>query len=202
MAEKSADLEHLEWAVESRARNQRCAVSLLRLFVEHEARWKTKKWARAAQDLLSVSFSLWRAAFLADKKGQRAAVFSNGVEFLEKIIEDNAISYIQDRKCKNWTFNYYTRTARASLTQLAQHWPDQVSPYAGNQRTATQRWDYCQDLLQDAVARFEVLATELQTRDDAATKAQQRKAAARKRKKMSREVTLAARTHNQNNASG
>src|SRR6266436_4940320 len=102
-------LEHLEWAVESRARNQRCAVRLLRLFMEYEEQWKTQRWARAAQDLLSVSFSLWRAAFLADKTAKRAAVFSHATDFLEKIIEDNAISYLQDRKCNEWTFNYYTR---------------------------------------------------------------------------------------------
>jgi hypothetical protein len=33
---KSKKLRHLEWAVESRARNQRSAVRLLSLFTEYE----------------------------------------------------------------------------------------------------------------------------------------------------------------------
>ena len=95
-------IQHLRWAVESRARNQRSSVALLSLFMEYEAQWKTSHWARAAQDLLAVSFSLWRAAFLADKTAKRIAVVSHATEFLEKIVEDNAISYVQDRKCNEW----------------------------------------------------------------------------------------------------
>jgi len=151
-------LEHLEWAVESRARNQRCSVRLLRLFIEFEDQWKTQRWARAAQDLLSVSFSLWRAAFLADKTAKRTAVFSHATDFLEKIIEDNAISYLQDRKCNEWTFNYYTRNARAALETLSKYWPKQVSAYAGKKRTPTERWRYCQELLDATVNNFEVTA--------------------------------------------
>jgi hypothetical protein len=190
---QSTKLRHLEWAVESRARNQRCAVGLLRLFTEYEDQWKTQKWSRAAQDLLSVSFSLWRAAFLADKSGQRRAVFSDAMEFLEKIIEDNAISYAQDRKCKEWTFNYYTRNARASLEMLVKYWPEQVSAYAGRKRTSTERWDYCQELLGNAVTQFEKLAREMRARRVARTQAKEIRLAAKRRKSMSRKITLAAR---------
>jgi hypothetical protein len=192
-----AKVTHLEWAVRSRARNQQCALRLFTLFEQHEKQWKTMKWARAAQDLLAVSFSLWRAAFLADKSGQRTAVFSDAKEFLEKIIEDNTISYSQDRKCKEWTFNYYTRNARSSLQVLARFWPDQVAEYTGRKRTPTERWEYCQQLLENAVAEFEATAFNLQAATTAAREARAKKsaarAAARNRKNRSRKITLAAR---------
>jgi hypothetical protein len=80
----TSKIKHLSWAVESRAKNQRSAVKLYRLFSEHEEHWKSKSMSVAAQSLLSVSFSLWRAAFLADKTAKRAAVFSHAKIFLEK----------------------------------------------------------------------------------------------------------------------
>src|ERR1700733_7920587 len=172
-----AKLEHLRWAVNSRARNQSCAVQLLTLFRQHEARWKTKKWSGAAQDLLSVSFSLWRAAFLADKTGQRSEVLDDAIEFLENIIEDNAISYPQDKRSKEWTFNYYTRNARAALENLHRFWPELVPEYEGKKRNARQRWEYCQELLQVAVAGFEATALEENTRAGAAQQKKERRKA-------------------------
>src|SRR3569833_1345530 len=120
----SQKMQHLEWAVQARTRNQQSALRLLRLFEEHADQWKTTKWARAAHALLSASFSLWRAAFLADKSGLRDMVFSQAREFLERIVEDNAISYTQDRKSREWTFDYYSRNARSSLEILAKYWPE------------------------------------------------------------------------------
>jgi hypothetical protein len=189
----AAKLRHLEWAVESRARNQRCAVRLLRLFKEHEEQWKTSRWARAAQDLLSVSFSLWRAAFLADKTARRAAVFSDATDFLEKIVEDNAISYPQDRKCREWTFNYYTRNARASLQTLHEYWSENVPAYVGEKRAPTKRWEYCQELLDVAVACFEAAAQDLQAKANTTKHAKDVRLAAKVRRRKSREITLAKR---------
>ena len=186
-------IEHLSWSVDSRYRNQKCAVRLLALFMEHEELWKTRTWARAAQDLLAVSFSLWRAAFLADKTAKRVAVFSHGTDFLEKIIEDNAISYVQDRKSNEWTFNYYTRNARSALEMLHQYWPSQVPKYVGKKRTPVERWDYCQDLLDQAVTGFENEAQRIEANEKAAAEKRERRVAAKARRAKSRSVTLATR---------
>ena len=190
---KEEKLAHFEWAIKSRTDNQTCAVRLLRLFLEHEDQWKTKKWAFAAQELLSVSFSLWRAAFLADKTAKRSAVFSHGLEFLEKIIEDNAISFGQDRKCNEWTFNYYTRNARAALESLHRKWPSQVGAYHVEKLTPTKRWRYCQGLLDAAVVNFEALAKELKSKVTLKAEARVRRSFVKAKKRRSREVTLAAR---------
>lgn len=143
----SADkLEHLEWAIERRAANQRSCLKLLKLFVEHPQIWKTKRFSFAAQDLVAVGFSLWRAAFLAERTGKREAVFGDAKEFLGRMIEDNSIAYPQDKLLREWTFNYYTRSARFTLQNLADGWPEAVEEYATGTRTPTDRWDYCQGL--------------------------------------------------------
>ncbi len=193
MATKKEKVKHLQWAVESRARNQRCAVRLLGIFLEYEDEWKTQRWARAAQDLLSVSFSLWRAAFLADKTAHRTAVFSDGVEFLERVIEDNAISYPQDRRCKEWTFNYYIRNARAALEVLAKHWPDQVPQYESAKLSPTNRWEYYQGVLDEAVARFETAVRDKRSRVAEQRTARETRLVAKALRRKSREVTLALR---------
>jgi hypothetical protein len=190
---QSIKLEHLQWAIESRAQNQRCAVRLLRLFMEYEEQWKTKRWAGAAQELLSVSFSLWRAAFLADKTAKRAAVFSHATNFLEKIIEDNAISYVQDRQCNEWTFNYYTRNARTALETLNKSWPEQVRVWARQTRAPTERWRYCQALLDGAVEQFEVAARALQAKRNSKEKTKERRLASKARRRKVREITFASR---------
>src|SRR5271168_3806411 len=41
------------------------------LFELYDDFWKGKEAAKAAQDLVAVAFSLWRAAFLAEKSGKR-----------------------------------------------------------------------------------------------------------------------------------
>ena len=190
-------IQHLRWAVESRARNQRSSVALLSLFMEYEAQWKTSHWARAAQDLLAVSFSLWRAAFLADKTAKRIAVVSHATEFLEKIVEDNAISYVQDRKCNEWTFNYYTRNARAALVNLNKYWPTEVPKYQGKIRNPVERWDYCQDLLDKAVEGFEKNANSMLAKKEATNKTMEVRAAAKTRKTKSRSITIAGRNKEQ-----
>ena len=148
-------LAHYEWAVETTLQEPSVFVRLLRLFEKYETIWITKKYSRAAQDLFSVAFSLWRAAFLAEKKSARKKVFADGKKFLEAIIQNNAIGYIQDYGSREWTFNYYTRNARDALENLHEYWGDITPPFEGKKRTAMDRWDYCHELLDQTVKNFE-----------------------------------------------
>jgi hypothetical protein len=193
MTAAQSKLEHLKWAIQSRAKNQDCSLRLLALFEKYEDKWKTRKFSRAAQDLIAVSFSLWRATFLADKTSKRAVVFDHGRAFLEKIIEDNSISYPQDKYSREWTFNYYTRNARSSLQQLANFWKGVVSTYQGKKRSPMDRWDYCQALLDEAVANFEKLLTEQKAKVDRAEEARIARNERRRRRKKVRQLTLASR---------
>jgi hypothetical protein len=165
---------------------------LLTLFETYQDKWKSRRMARAAQNLLSVSFSLWRAAFLADKSGHRTEVFASAMAFLERIVADNAIAYAQDRQCNEWTFNYYTKNASAALQDLATNWPKLLAPYEARTRSPTERWTYCQDSLDKAITAFEGILTAPSPSAAQGQRSATREAA-KQRRKMSREFTLAAK---------
>jgi hypothetical protein len=193
MASAQNKLTHLGWAIQSRAKNQACALRLLALFEKDRDTWKTKKYSRAAQDLIAVSFSLWRAAFLADKTGKRSEVFEHGRIFLERVIEDNSISYPQDKTSREWTFNYYTRNARSSLQELAKFW--EISPaYEGKKRNPEERWDYCQSLLDQNVMRFEALLQKREKRLSERATATQVRQDRKSRRRTVRQMTLKDRS--------
>ena len=193
MAIKKASLEHLEWAISSRARNQISCLNLLKLFEQHEDFWKSKEASKAAQDLVAVAFSLWRAAFLAEKSGKRAEVFAHGRDFLRRIIEDNSIGYGQDKASLEWTFNYYTKTARSSLTILNRYWSE-VPVYKGLTRPARDRWDYCQTLLDESLTNFHIRLTARAVEKKQIAERQKVKVEASQRRAKSRAITLSSRT--------
>lgn len=170
------------------------ALRLLRLFEQNDARWQTKKYSKAAQELSSASFSLWRAAFLADKSGKRTAVFAHSKDFIAKVIEDNAISYPADKSAREWTFNYYTRNARNSLQIISHYWPDVVSKYVGSKMSATERWDYCQDKLDEALGGFERLLDAQAAAKEAKAERSIRRSDTKRKRATVRAMTLASRT--------
>ena len=96
---------HLQWLVDSRTANQNAALKLYTLLCDHSEQMVTKEWFAKAQHLVAACFSLWRAAFLADKGVKRSEVQAHARTFLAKILVDNAITYPQDRSTRNWTFN-------------------------------------------------------------------------------------------------
>jgi hypothetical protein len=194
MSSSDENLDHLAWAIKSRSSNQIYSLRLLTLFSKYDQIWKRKRFARAAQDLTAVAFSLWRAAFLAEKTGKRADVFSHGKSFLQRVIEDNIISYPQDKASREWTFNYYTRNARASLQLLNKYWPEVVPVYEGKKRNATARWEYCQRLLDEAVTGFEKLLHDKKLNEDQAQQAKTVRVERKKRRARVRAITLAERS--------
>ena len=84
--------------------------------------------------------------------------------FLETIIRDNAIGYLQDKKCQEWTFNFYTRNARHTLEHLFKLRPDLVQEYKNATRKPKERWEYCQELLDVALTKFEKAMADEATR--------------------------------------
>jgi hypothetical protein len=115
---------HLKWLVASRSKNQETALRLFKLFEQYPELLKGPALARKAQRLVAACFSLWRAAFLADKTGTRHAVFEDARAFLAKMLVDNAITYPQDRGSREFTFDYYMNNATEALLRFAeQKWP-------------------------------------------------------------------------------
>ena len=152
---------HLQWLVDSRAANQKSALTLLRILDNNiEKIRKNKEHSTRAQLLVAVCFSLWRAAFLADKTGVRETVLQHAQDFLGKMLADNAITYPQDRASKEWTFNYYMNNAKDSLLLLSKQWPnikDILSAYkkvSKNSTLSRRRWDRHQLAFECAVTSF------------------------------------------------
>lgn len=113
---------HLAWLVASRTANQTTALKLFTLLNEHADTIKRREFSSKAQGLVSVCFSLWRAAFLADKGTTRSEVLADARSFLGKMLVDNAITYPQDRNARGWTFNYYMNNATNELARLSEVW--------------------------------------------------------------------------------
>src|SRR6266516_4278201 len=105
MPKEKPDPDHLTWLVENRAANQRVSAKLYRLLRAFPDQARVKSFGVEAQMLISVSFSLWRSAFLSDKTGKFKDTHQGAELFLEEMLMNNAIAYSQDRQSKDWTFN-------------------------------------------------------------------------------------------------
>lgn len=160
---KSDDLgsAHLEWLIQSRMRNQNACLKLFNIFEKYSEEAKAKEFRAASQTLVAVGFSLWRAAFLADKTGQREAVFADARAFLAQLLTNNTINYPQDRASREWTFNYYMTNANDALLRLSGRWSvittvlskyERVTKGTTNSR---RRWNRHQNAFETALDAYE-----------------------------------------------
>lgn len=156
MAEKAEEVtvEHLEWLVRARTRNQTSALKLYGLFDAHPSAINKKPFARQAQHLLAACFSLWRAAFLADGRGNTTAVMEDAKGFLQTLIADNAIAYLQDKNSRGWTFGYYMRNARYALSSLPRWTAVQSVLDSAKSKGRQDRWDKHQKAFEKAMGVF------------------------------------------------
>jgi hypothetical protein len=148
---------HLRWLVDSRTSSQNSALKLFMLLSDHADELKSAGNYAKAQHLASACFSLWRAAFLADRQTKKAETLADAVAFLGKMLIDNAINYPQDRSTRNWTFNFYMSTATSMLLQLSRDWPDVAEVLNAKRKvpkgsTAPQRrWDRTHEAFEKAI---------------------------------------------------
>lgn len=152
---------HIEWLINSRAANQRSSLALHKLLETHfDAIKKSVRRSSKAQNLTAACFSLWRAAFLADKTGIRENVLMDARTFLEKMLTDNAITYPQDRASREWTFNYYVSNAKNCLLSHSEDWPEVESTLSASKKVTKgttapgRRWDRHQAALNVALEAF------------------------------------------------
>jgi hypothetical protein len=151
--------EHLKWLVESRRQNQEVSAHLYELMTPEC--WKSSKFGYDAKTLVSIGFSLWRAAFLADKSGQLKETNAHTIYFLGEMLETNAIAFTQDKKAKGFTFNYYLANVRFRLAEYKIDHPsfnvDARLLKKGKLKnlSPTDRWRAFQKAFSDAVSHFE-----------------------------------------------
>jgi hypothetical protein len=153
------DPRHLKWLVESRRQNQEVSAQLYELMTPEC--WKSDKLGYEAKALASIAFSLWRAAFLADKSGDLEETNEHAIYFLGEMLETNAIAFTQDKKAKGFTFNYYLANVRLRLAEFKQDNPDfdvderLLTRGMLNKIKPADRWRAFQQAFKDAVNHFE-----------------------------------------------
>jgi len=151
--EEAKNIEHLAWAIKSRRRIQSATLQLYELMLSQSA---TTEQRKQMLELAAVAFSLWRAAFLADRKAGTEARTVHAREFVLKMLTDNSIAFAQDRAGRNWTFSYYIDNAYHRLEKLKMSSFPGIGPLVPSTRkvprTARRRWDCLQDGLEVALA--------------------------------------------------
>jgi len=149
---EGGDISHLEWLVESRARNQGASLKLLSLFEKYPRRLRNRQNAALAEAMVAIGFSLWRGAFLADKSGAKGGAVDDAEAILGRMLLDNAITYPQDRAAREWTFNYYVGNAHYRFQVLTKHagWTNLLHDKPKNQKPKA-RWEYYETKFEEAV---------------------------------------------------
>jgi hypothetical protein len=74
--------------------------------------------------MVGIAFSLWRAAFLTHTTGKKKAAYKNMVEYLDKVIKQNTIAFIDDYNMSDHAAPYYTGNARYRLERMYRFNPD------------------------------------------------------------------------------
>lgn len=151
---------HLEWLIQSRMRNQNACLRLFDTFEKYPDQAKNTAFRAHSQTLVAVGFSLWRAAFLADKSGKREAVFADARAFLAELLTNNAINYPQDRASREWTFNYYMTNANDALLRLSEKWSDVTTVLSKHEKptkgttSSRRRWNRHQNAFEAALDAY------------------------------------------------
>ena len=154
---------HFEWLVQSRSQNQLSTLRLYRIIeVNDLVLSQNVVFQPLAQDLAAIAFSLWRAVFLSDLRGEVGDQLADIRKFLQQLIAHNAILYQTDFNTRGWTFRYYLDNAIYRLRHLS----DRLGPkllsndqFDFTVTFAKDDWANAQVALNTAIAKFEELIT-------------------------------------------
>lgn len=157
----------LQWLVENRSKIQAHLWGLLKfLRRDDQRRWLTHQplYSNIFGLLVGSGYSLWRAVFLMgkiDKSGDRTTkrslgrIFDEANNFLELLVRDNAIGYVQESKTRVWTSKYYLNGAIYRMQRIAmklkeaqEEIPKELSAVLGlsvdfGEREMTHAWEVC-----------------------------------------------------------
>lgn len=114
--------KELRWLVESRSKIQAHLLELLILIRrDDQRRWLTQRavYANIFGLLVGSGYSLWRAVFLMDRKKPLIPTLEEARDFLELLVRDNAIAYVQESKTGAWTSKYYLNSAVYRMRRVA-----------------------------------------------------------------------------------
>jgi hypothetical protein len=112
---KKPSIEHLAWAIEQRKEVQLTMLALYQFVQTHKAEHLTIDQQSMLNWLMGAAFSLWRAVFLAHSFRVPTSIYEAQAKFLGKVLEDNTITYPDDKASKDWTVGYYLENAEHRL---------------------------------------------------------------------------------------
>jgi hypothetical protein len=121
-------IEQFSWAIPRRAKSQELLLALYR-YLDRNRDLDQNPEVRAVFGLLvGAGFSLWRAVFLAQPVrdwGGSPSILEGAAELLEKLLENNAIAYGDEKRIEEWSVGYYLNNAyfriESAIQRLSRH---------------------------------------------------------------------------------
>jgi hypothetical protein len=109
----------IEWQIDRRARIQRLLFDLLSFLKEHSEfpQEGDNAWYPMTR-MVNAAFSLWRSAFLTDVKRERRRIYEHTIEFIEKVLTSNAITFADDHRLCELSVGYYNSNARYRIERM------------------------------------------------------------------------------------
>jgi hypothetical protein len=120
MAEKLPKFKTpLEWQIDRRHRIQRFLFTLYNFLAEHSEfpNENDDVWYPMVR-MVDAAFSLWRSAFLTNVQRERKTIYAHTKEFIQKVLEQNSITFADDYRMCELTVGYYNANARYRLERM------------------------------------------------------------------------------------
>jgi hypothetical protein len=161
-------LHIIEWQIKARARIQTLLFQLLDFLIKHEEfhRAGDEQWYPMMR-MVHSGFSLWRSAFLTEAQRNRRKIYSDTVEFLSKIFNQNTITFSDDYRLREITIGYYNADAKYRLERQFDFGSEELKKLPSvkkiwdlrRDRSAegadqTVLWDYYFEALSDSFKEF------------------------------------------------
>jgi hypothetical protein len=154
------------WLVNNRIAIQETALDLYLLIPNKNGAIK-KQISLIHQDLVGAFFCLWRGVFLAhDKNSKRGKPLDNAIAFLKKVIDDNAITFGDDKTFREWTANFYIDCAGRILSGFP---PSKTGKATKRCETISPRWEienYPSDIKERWEYNHKILKAKIQSMKD------------------------------------
>jgi len=124
--------DDLQWQIERRFKISDLMRRMFVLYRDNKELPKSHKAHLSAQEkdewypinrMMGAAFSLWRSAFLTQASSSRQKVYDHTLEFIGKVLAQNAISFADDHRMCELTIVYYNANARYRIERLYQRAP-------------------------------------------------------------------------------
>jgi hypothetical protein len=116
---RAASSRDLRALIKNRADVQTIALDLSTLIVGNEESIGNDAIYKSIVTLcIGATFSLWRAVPLVHERKSPVANVKVGREYLDEIVNHNAITYGVDTRSRDWAFGYYLNNARFRIAEI------------------------------------------------------------------------------------